>query len=161
MGVVILRAYHAHLKGAFMTRRLTAFVLIVLLVPSSGFAGPLTESAAKYIAQTVRPVERVVVDNSGGFIWGGLGLMAGGLTLEVLSVTALEHDDSGCFFGANGSFFCVAVTSRNNAVFVPGLIMAVTGGVLMDVGFMKRRRARSPEIQIGPHAFRIAQHVSF
>ena len=64
-----------------------------------------------------------------GLMWAGVGVWAAGVTLEILSWTALKHEESACAFTTR-SFVCASETSTNWPIMGIGLGLA-GGGIAM------------------------------
>ena len=109
--------------------------------------------------QVAAPAPRSVDDGS-ALIWSGVGVLGAGVMLEILSYTTLRNEAFACVFGSFGAYSCVNEYSTNKPVLFAGIGVAVLGGVLFDIGWNKRQRAR-PSISIGPRSVRVKQTFRF
>ena len=114
------------------------------------------DRAAAAAATQPRPVIRRA-DDSVPYIVSGVSLLGAGVTLEILSYTALKHDDIACA-SIGYSVGCVEQTSTNIPVMVTGAVVALAGGILWDIGWHKHTHA---QIAAVPGGFAVRRTVSW
>lgn len=143
-----------------MQRIVTVGLLVSLCAAPIFAAGPI-ETSARQAAQAVPQPRDLEVTNDGAnaLIWAGTGMFAGGILLEVLSMTAMKQGSSGCVFGYF-DYICASETHTNKPVLFVGMGVGVAGGLMMDMGFRHKRRAH-PSIDFGAGRVRIAQTFKF
>lgn len=110
--------------------------------------GPITASAiveTQRLAASTAQSGSVTRRSNPGLMWAGVGLWAGGVTLEILSWSALKKEESACIFGGGGSFLCVTETHTNWPIMGIGLGMAGGGAAMWLIGGRKVQVA--PSIQ--------------
>jgi hypothetical protein len=109
-----------------------------LLTPRSR---PSRAARADFFPTAPRPI---VVNNGEAMFWSGLTMLGAGLTLEILSFTALKKETGGCLV-TYYTFACASETSTNTPVMITGLIVGTIGGVMSDFGWKKMH----PMVTIG------------
>lgn len=126
---------------------LKRFCAVCLMLAASGpaTAGPIQESASRAASQTVQaPSSAKARATNKPMLWSGVGLLGGGVTLAVLSTTALKKEEAGCI-GAGFSFVCGATSETNKAALWAGVAAAGTGALLAVIG-----ATRAPAVTIAP-----------
>lgn len=141
-----------------LARRIACTILVCSL-STPVFAQSLRESVSSLVASPVPIQDTRPVNDGSGLIWGGLALLGTGLTMEILSFTAAKSRDSACVIDRFG-YFCVEETRTNKGLLIAGAAIGATGGVLMNFGFDKRRRAL-PELVIRPYGAILLSHVTW
>lgn len=141
----------------------TCALVLSLVLPSPLWAADTIRERASELARIMPPAQAAsgTADGSGALIWGGVGLMGAGATLEILANTSMKITESGCLFNAFG-YSCFEETHTNRPLLFTGIGVVVLGGILMDIGFRKRRNAKAnPSITITPHQIRASVSVGF
>lgn len=146
-----------------MLARLVIAALVVGLLPSPVAAqSPIADALAAYAQAPAVPDRAVPVpkDNGATLIWGGVGLLAGGGLLEVLSYTALKNVSSACVIGYY-AYACADQYSTNKGALIGGLSVAAIGAVMLEIGMHRRDRSKIPEITIGHGGVTIGKTLRF
>jgi hypothetical protein len=120
-----------------MIRRVATFLLVCAM------------AAPAYAQQPARPAPAAGEGTGPGnraMMWTGIGMMAGGATLAIMSATALKETTAACI----GDFFtavCGATEDTNKGALWGGLALAGVGGILTVFGV---RHAHMPDIAFRP-----------
>jgi hypothetical protein len=127
--------------------RIVAASLLVVTMSTSAFAEDFSSSIAKAIQDQIRENDRA--PRQKGYLWGGAGLVAVGLTTAIYG---FMHD-------ATDYPVAGEATASNNTLGFSGLAVAAGGGLLLFLG--QRQPRGAPSLTLGPGRMTISKQLSW
>jgi len=134
-----------------MGRRILAVAMAAMtMMPAAALADTLEAQAQQKVAALAQQRGGRVEQGNKTMEWAGVGLLAGGGLLTVLSFTSLANEAGGCYIGY-GVVACADEKSTNWPVLGAGIGMAAGGTVLAVMG-SKSSKSVSPTLTLAPLA---------